>query len=231
MTMHRKKRGKYTPEKLKVDVTCLQCSKEFKANRRNRKFCSNLCVQRHRIPPIGRKKGNYIKCLQCNKDTYVKPCFKGKKKFCSKECHLKNMKDNAFNFPCLICQKPIFIQPAQLKYRARSTCSPDCRKKLVKQRTEKRRLENGITKHQLDRAERYSVEATEWRKSVFERDDYTCQFCGVRGSYLEADHIKPWAYFPKLRFDLSNGRTLCKPCHNTTKISYHKMRKLYGKVD
>ena len=53
--------------------------------------------------------------------------------------------------------------------------------------------------------------------------------CLVRGNYLEADHIKPWAYFPDLRFELDNGRTLCRPCHDTTKISAKAMREKYAK--
>lgn len=63
---------------------------------------------------------------------------------------------------------------------------------------------------------RNSVAYSEWRTAVFQRDDYTCQMCGVRGVYLEADHIKPFAFFEDLRFDVGNGRTLCKPCHKTT---------------
>lgn len=63
---------------------------------------------------------------------------------------------------------------------------------------------------------RNSAEYRKWRESVFVRDDYTCQFCGVRGTYLEADHIKPFAYFEEERFSVENGRTLCKPCHKTT---------------
>lgn len=55
-----------------------------------------------------------------------------------------------------------------------------------------------------------------WRTSVFQRDDYTCQICGSRGGELQADHIKPWATYKDKRYDLSNGRTLCKPCHLKT---------------
>lgn len=57
-----------------------------------------------------------------------------------------------------------------------------------------------------------------WRRSVFERDNYTCQLCFKRGGELNADHIKPWALFPKLRFKLKNGRTLCVKCHRKTFI-------------
>ncbi len=56
----------------------------------------------------------------------------------------------------------------------------------------------------------------EWRTAVFERDNYECQMCGQRGGNLHADHIKPFAQFPELRLDISNGRTLCVPCHKQT---------------
>ena len=52
-----------------------------------------------------------------------------------------------------------------------------------------------------------------WRKAVFQRDNWTCVKCGQRGGYLEADHIKGFAEYPELRFEVSNGQTLCKPCH------------------
>lgn len=63
------------------------------------------------------------------------------------------------------------------------------------------------------KAIRQSLDYKAWRKSVFTRDEYTCQGCGTVGGWLEADHIKPFSLFPDLRFDLNNGRTLCKPCH------------------
>ena len=67
----------------------------------------------------------------------------------------------------------------------------------------------------------WSKEYKLWRKSVFERDNYTCVWCGARNGngkaiFLEADHIKPFAEFPELRFTLENGRTLCKDCHKKT---------------
>jgi len=56
----------------------------------------------------------------------------------------------------------------------------------------------------------------EWRKEVFQRDDYMCQICGERGGHLHADHIQPFAVFYESRFDLDNGRTLCVTCHKLT---------------
>ena len=53
-----------------------------------------------------------------------------------------------------------------------------------------------------------------WRKSVFERDNYACIWCSNNKSgTLNADHIKRFAVYPELRFELSNGQTLCESCH------------------
>jgi 5-methylcytosine-specific restriction endonuclease McrA len=66
-----------------------------------------------------------------------------------------------------------------------------------------------------------STEHKEWRTQIFIRDNYTCQECGVRSGNgkrveLNADHIKPYALYPELRLELSNGRTLCLDCHYKT---------------
>lgn len=63
---------------------------------------------------------------------------------------------------------------------------------------------------------RHSIEYKLWREAVFKRDNWTCLWCFQRGGVLNADHIKPFAHFPELRFAIDNGRTLCLPCHRTT---------------
>ena len=60
---------------------------------------------------------------------------------------------------------------------------------------------------------RHCAEYTIWRKSVFERDNYTCQICGKKGCELNAHHIKSFSGYPNFRYDVSNGITLCKKCH------------------
>jgi hypothetical protein len=61
-----------------------------------------------------------------------------------------------------------------------------------------------------------SREYINWRIKVFKRDNYKCQTCNKIGGYLEAHHIKPFSLYPKLRFELNNGITLCKSCHMKT---------------
>lgn len=65
-------------------------------------------------------------------------------------------------------------------------------------------------------AQRRRADYKHWRKAVFERDNYTCQICNVKGGTLNADHILSYATHPELRTQISNGRTLCVSCHKAT---------------
>lgn len=65
----------------------------------------------------------------------------------------------------------------------------------------------------LNAKTRITEEFQQWRKHVFDRDAYTCGFCGKTGGSLHADHIRPMSLYPEIKHDLSNGQTLCKPCH------------------
>lgn len=66
---------------------------------------------------------------------------------------------------------------------------------------------------------RQSLKAKNWARLIIARALHKCEICGVKRSktqLLHADHIKSWAMYPELRFDLSNGRALCVPCHIKT---------------
>jgi hypothetical protein len=74
--------------------------------------------------------------------------------------------------------------------------------------------------------ERSYFEYSQWRKEVFERDDYTCQVCLKRGGKLHAHHLYSYADYPELRTDINNGTTLCADCHsNKSTFGFHR---LYG---
>lgn len=101
----------------------------------------------------------------------------------------------------------------------------------------------GITK--LERMIRNSTEAKQWKQSIFEKNNFTCQICGIRGGYLHAHHIKRFAnitqeflseykqFSPiddkyvlvrlattyKPFWDIENGITYCKQCHKELHIS------------
>lgn len=68
-------------------------------------------------------------------------------------------------------------------------------------------------KHQTSR-----IEYVEWRKAIFQRDNWTCRICEKRSSkenqiYLEGHHINSWIKYPEMRFNVENGITVCKKCH------------------
>lgn len=73
---------------------------------------------------------------------------------------------------------------------------------------------------------RRSIEWKVWRSKVFERDNFTCKHCGVRGVYIEPHHIvsvKECIEMKNLElvFNIDNGLTLCKPCHD--KITFKRI--------
>ena len=105
--------------------------------------------------------------------------------------------------------------------------------RLVSEETRKKigkaNWKGGLTP--INKAIRSSDKYRLWRIAVFERDNYTCIECGLRGVHLNADHIKPFAYFPELRLNLDNGRTLCINCHSKTDTYKGKAinyKKIYG---
>ena len=136
-------------------------------------------------------------------------------------------------FPCIICSVKFWRRPSAIKKGDNKFCSKACyfiwqkgrkrseefRKKCGKHvKGEKNPFwRGGITP--LMQKIRQSPETRNWREAVFKRDNWTCQDCGARsqsGLYvrIEAHHIKPFCIFPTLRFDINNGSTLCKKCHD-----------------
>ena len=64
--------------------------------------------------------------------------------------------------------------------------------------------------------ERWFKKNKKWREKVFKRDNYTCRICGEYGGKLNAHHSKSFSEYPKLRYRVKNGITLCEDCHKLT---------------
>ncbi len=69
----------------------------------------------------------------------------------------------------------------------------------------------------IKKSERGNPQYRQWRSDVLTRDKWTCQTCGLFGEgKMETHHIKSFAKYPELRYELSNGVTLCRECHKLT---------------
>jgi hypothetical protein len=85
--------------------------------------------------------------------------------------------------------------------------------------------EASLTTREQNELIRKSPEYREWRIAVLKRDGFKCQWCDETHN-LEVDHIYPFAFFPELRFDVRNGRTLCQRHHKET-ITYGSGSKIF----
>lgn len=151
-----------------------------------------------------------LTCKHCNKVFEVQPyaAKTGRKKFCSKICFFKGRE-----LKCLFQAGHVDLVPPEKRGHSEETRKKISEKQRATTKTgpEHPNWRGGLRSERKQAMAKYQYR--DWRKFVFSRDNWTCQICNVRGGYLEADHIKPWCLFPNLRYDVSNGRTVCKPCH------------------
>lgn len=167
------------------------------------------------------KKGETVFCHTCKVPFYKPNCFIGNKNYCSKNCHHKGM-NKKVSLSCLECGCDYLVTQSFYKIRGSKYCSRKCT------RIARSKAQSGCNSHLWKGGVSYEgkrirkgVEWKMWRESVFERDKYTCQDCGAKSGKgcqveLHPHHIKQFALYPELRFDINNGITLCKECHKKT---------------
>lgn len=121
---------------------------------------------------------------------------------------------------CKYCEKKFWARTDSVKDGKGIFCGHTCSQKNLVAEGRHRGAHSGEKHHYWKggltpalKKIRFSPETNRWRKSVFERDDYVCQYCLVRGGTLRAHHILSFSKHPEKRFDVDNGITLCHSCH------------------
>ena len=160
----------------------------------------------HKYYPKKRKGPN--DCRVCGKKTSNAHC-----KYC--EGHRYSL--------CVYCGRKFSMRSS--RGRSGKYCSTRCTgRALSGMRYELARNWRG-GKSEESQLIRGRMEYKEWRHAVFSRDNWTCQDCGKRGGQtINAHHIKEFAKHVDLRFEVSNGITLCEPCHQKRHMSQEGKR-------
>lgn len=175
------------------NTTCVSCTTRMKSDTRCIGKKCVICGKRFssmKEESVRRVCDNCIcvkvSCPQCGKDM---PKYKekgGERKFCSMSCI--------------------------------ATSVPKEKRSVASKKANKVKWKDHVYKSHQNKIARCKSEYNEWRKKVYERDNYTCQKCGERSGnghsvVLHPHHIKPFATHAELRYELSNGITLCESCH------------------
>lgn len=203
----------------KIVSDCLECGISFSSYRTSKgpqKFCSKICSSNARTHyrisnDISKKKK--IACIRCGKIVFRFNSQSRPQKYCSRKCYLSS---------------PYYSEIQSSKMIARN---------LVGAKNPS--WEGGKT--DISEKIRNSTRYTQYRKSVFERDNFTCVKCGKRGGVLNAHHklylsdiieifgIKSMndAIQCAMLWDVSNGQTVCRKCH--TEIHFAEDGGFYDK--
>jgi len=164
-------------------------------------------------------------CINCGSKFYGHHSRKAK--YCSNDCKNKYIKTNNLNS---LEKHPRWIEGYRIKKCNGCGCdiiwkSPKPYSQFLKQKycTKECADKNGIRysgeehwKFNPNKTQRDKVKQSEWSNEVLVRDNYTCQDCGQYGGDLHAHHIVSYKDCEELRWELSNGKTLCLKCHYKT---------------
>lgn len=133
------------------------------------------------------------KCKTCNTD-FQQGYFVSVKKW------------ETMSFCSLSCRR--FTEETKLKMSIDTRNHP-----ATKRGVEHHNWKGGVTKEHNKL--RGSLEYINWRDSVYKRDRWECQNCGIhcKNGDIVAHHIRRFADFINGRFDVDNGMTLCRKCH------------------
>jgi len=216
-----------------VWVACPKCGKQRWVAPHNQRYTSpdlEPCLKCKTGRP---RKGEIKSCPICGKTFYVKPSNKKEVNYCSPQCYNVGQTKGQ-DLTCKVCGKPYHRPPSEIKWRGSSCCSIPCANiyQRTNQKGEKSHSWQG-GKSSIYHCLRSSAAFKDWREAVFKRDNYTCQDCGARNGngkavYLHPHHIKSFTHHPELRFDVGNGITLCKTCHNRH-TAWQKLNHFEGK--
>lgn len=190
---------------------CKTCGKEYQNYNKSSKYCSQSCAGNseynlNKLRNMSKRKSKIYTCISCGIE------IKYSRKYC--DVCLKNLRSSKRGHRispniCIICEKEFYNYNKNAK-----TCSILCRNKYrsIQQRGEKsHRWQGGKT--EATRKIRNRKEYKEWRTSVYERDNFTCNLCGQKGLRLTAHHIIRMSIDIDKSLLLDNGITLCWGCH------------------
>ena len=119
------------------------------------------------------------------------------------------------------CGNEVIVEGARLTLGHTQSCGCFHRQRISEVHSGKKGLRgknngrwNSNRSHEQRVKERKLLENVVWRNDVFERDNYTCCFCGdATGGNLVAHHVESYVDNIDLRIDVTNGVCLCSICH------------------
>ena len=127
-----------------------------------------------------------------------------------------------------ICGKDVLTTSTLLTSGKKRSCGClilDTARKLMKARIGplspcwKKDLTDEDRRNSKNRCLVNNLKLIEWRKSVFTRDNFTCNICGKYGG-INAHHKDSWDDHKEKRYDTANGVVLCESCHKKFHMNY-----------
>lgn len=165
-----------------------------------------------------------VQCIECDKEFKVVPARLSTAKFCSYACrgrwrskhwtganHPQFKSDEARSLVCGHCGKDFGQRKGEsiANFRHRKFCSMECTKLGQRRLTGEAHPLYKADSRRKNRRGKHGA----WARTVISRDKAKCQRCGATNVELHAHHIVGFAERPELRFEISNGLTLCFRCH------------------